>query len=52
MPAYKVACKEGAENPKSGQDSSDTVSLKKVNQLLWKAEVDLENVEDMHKRYL
>eukprot|EP01069_Polyplicarium_translucidae_P008298 Polyplicarium_translucidae@DN3211_c0_g1_i2.p1 len=34
-------------SPKSDED----IRLKKVNQLLWKAEVDIENVEDMHQRY-
>ncbi|PFH35140.1 hypothetical protein BESB_060270 [Besnoitia besnoiti] len=49
---------EDTENPPNGQDSANArgwlpeqiAQLKQINQLLWKAEVDLENVEDMLAR--
>lgn len=42
---------EGAADKAKGK-KKETAACKHIDQLLWKAEVDLENVEDMYLRHL
>merc|ERR1712226_1004765 len=40
------------EGDKSKGKKKETAACKHIDQLLWKAEVDLENVEDMYLRHI
>jgi len=42
----------GAESSGAKGKKKESVACKHVDQLLWKAEVDLENVEDMYLRHV
>jgi len=41
-----------ADNSGAKGKKKETVACKHIDQLLWKAEVDLENVEDMYLRHI